>query len=96
MKSIKDQLIKSIEVKGGVHIAETKLWNAHNVDMTNKRSNVYKLIKSLPKLEKDFQYVAVVGAYGRSQHSASDVHIFKVRVGTIGTIETLFRTYEKF
>lgn len=94
--TIKSQLIESIEAKGGKWVADTKFWNAHNSDMTNKRSNVAKLIAKLPKCEAGFQYVAIIGAYGRSQHSASDVHIFKAPVATIGTAEALFRSFEKF
>lgn len=96
MKTIKQLLIESIAEKGGSHVADSTLWNAHNADMANKKSNVYKLINELPSLEKGFYYVAVVGAFGRSKHSASDVHIFKMLVGTIGTKETLFRPFETF
>ena len=96
MKTIKVQLIESIEAKGGKHVADTTLWNAHNADMTNSRSNVAKLISTLPK-QNGFKYIAVVGKMGRSQHSASDVHVFKIPAhGVISTAETLFRIYEVF
>ena len=96
MKTIKQQLIESIAQKGGIHIADTTLWNAHNSAMDNKRSNVAKLIADLPECEKGQRYVAVVGAMGRSQHSASEVHIFKAPVSRIGTAETLFRPFHAF
>lgn len=96
MKAIKKLLIESIAKKGGSHVADTTVWNAHNADMTNKRSNVAKLIATLSQAEKGMHYVAVVGALGRSQHSPSDVHIFKVPVSRIGTSETLYRSFQNF
>ena len=64
--------------------------------MKNPRSNVSKKSAELGKAPKGMQYIAVVGAIGRSGHSASDVHIFLAPVATIGTDEPLYREFEKF
>ena len=96
MKSIKSQLIQSIAAKGGKHVADTTVWAVHHANLKNPRSNVSKKIKALGEAPKGMEYIAVVGAIGRSGHAASDVHIFLAPVATIGTDETLYRMFEKF
>lgn len=94
MKTVKMQLIESLAKKNATHVADTTAWNIHNYSAKSKNSNLAKTLAKLPQLESGFSYLVVVGCVGRSQHSASDLHIFKApRNGTIGTAEALYREH---
>ena len=94
MQTIKSQLIESLSKEGATHVADTTCWNYHYFNDKSANSNLAKTIAKLPKLEKGYGYLVVVGTKGRSGHSATDLHIFKAKCdGTIGTYECCFRKH---
>lgn len=94
MKTIKSQLIKSL-AKNATWMADSSCWNYHNSgNLDRPNSNLSKTLAKLPKLEKGYRYLVVVGAIGQSAHSKTDLHIFKAKAGgVIGTVECLYRSH---
>lgn len=62
------------------YLCECSVWNYHNIDLrtvaSNNKSNLNKTLLRL-KSEGHSKVVITVGAKGRSQHSATEIHIFK-------------------
>lgn len=94
MQTIKSQLIASLSKKGATHVADTTCWNYYYFSDKSANSNLAKTIAKLPKLEKGYRYLVVVGAKGCSGHTATDLHIFKAKDdGTIGVHDCCFRNH---
>lgn len=78
----------------------TSIFNIHNVDVSsvglNKNSNLHKSLKSIEWIgdsnKGDDMVTVFVGAKGRSQHSRTELHIFK---GVLPTDHDLYHgSYE--
>lgn len=93
MKTIKSQLIENLQNKDATHIADTVCWNyyANNFGVN---SNLAKTLKTLPALDEKYGYLVVVGAKGSSQHSKTNLHIFKAKLGVqIDSYDIYYRDY---
>lgn len=82
MKTIFETLNERAEK--GSFIELTTVWNVHNVSfeslLSNKNSNLRKLIDDeswISRKHLDNGITLVIGAKGRSQHSSSELLIFK-------------------
>ena len=94
MKKLRTKLIEHLAKFNAEYITSAKCYNYHSFVDKSKTSNLAKTIDSLPKPTENHRYLVVVGAKGRSQHSSTDLHIFLAKCdGTIGTYETMFRSY---
>lgn len=72
--TIKNQVIDYMTAQGAIYIGDTSAYNIHGFKSANKNSNLNKFLA-----DKDAdQYVAIVGAKGRSAHSATALHVFKM------------------
>ena len=72
--TIKKQVIDYMTAQGATYIGDASAYNIHGFRNANKNSNLHKFLA-----DKDAgEYVAIVGAKGRSAHSATALHIFKM------------------
>lgn len=68
--------IKAAEKLGGKHLATTTIWNHHNASIQSCNTQAFKLATNLVEQGKAKYIVGIIGAKGRSQHSATDVNLF--------------------
>ena len=72
--SIKDKVIDHMTAHGATYIGDTSAYNIHGFKNANKGSNLHKFLAD----KKAGEYVAIVGAKGRTANSATALHIFKM------------------
>lgn len=72
--TIKNQVTDYMTEQGAIYIGDTTAYNIRNFKNASKNSNLYRFLA-----DKDAgEYVAIVGAKGRSAHSATALHVFKM------------------
>ena len=78
METLKTVIINSMKDAGAKHVADTTCWNYRAFKHESKNSNLAKVLNSLVK-NADENLIIVIGKKGRSQHSKTDLHIFKCK-----------------
>jgi len=77
--TIRIKTIESVEKIGGRIIADTTVWDYHNSGLGGKGSNLRKTVNDIFAKNPDITTIlAICGKKGRSQHSATNVHVFDV------------------
>ncbi len=82
------QLEKALELGFKFEIT-TSVWDRRKTTITSEKTQAYKLASSLIKEKKLECIVGLIGAKGRSQHSATDVHLFSANILDNDAIERL-------
>lgn len=91
-QTILDQLTQSLKNKATL-ADTTTCWDYYSNNF-GKNSNLVKTLKNLPKLSAGYRYLVVVGKKGKTQHSPTDLHIFKAKENAdIGNLDCLYRNH---
>jgi hypothetical protein len=77
MNSINGTIIQEANALGVKYIDFTQIWNAHNTRVEDSR-NVKKLLVEAFTNSHTKEVLVVIGAIGRSQHSASCALFFDI------------------
>ena len=76
--TISTATISAAKTLGAEFIEFSGVWNVHNCDLSSDRTKAFAAAKSIIERGDANVVVALVGAKGRSQHSESEVLLFKV------------------
>jgi hypothetical protein len=70
------KIIDEMKLNGYEYVYMTTVWNYHNTKLENSR-NIKKAIRKIKERDIEADLVIKVGAIGRTQHSSTEILIFK-------------------
>ena len=80
MKTIKQSVINTMTENNASYLASTNCYNYYRNNFDSKQANVNKLALNLFLADSSLACLCVVvGKKGRSQRSATDLHLFDVK-----------------
>ncbi len=81
---------------GAVHLGSTTIWDYRSASLASKQTYAHGFARHLIAKNKAQKIVALIGAKGRSQHSASEVLLYDVSTLSDDSIAELVRLGNTF